>query len=129
MSKNPDGSYDVGYGKPPKANRFKPGKSGNPKGRPKAPPKFEDLMAKEANKSVTATVDGVKKTLLKGEVVVKAIMQKAMQGDVSCAKLVILGLQAFPHEPEDEGAISAHELAVLKEILQEANPATKSSKP
>ena len=26
---------DVGYGKPPKANQFKPGKSGNPKGRPK----------------------------------------------------------------------------------------------
>ncbi len=28
--------YDVGYGKPPQATRFQPGKSGNPKGRPKA---------------------------------------------------------------------------------------------
>lgn len=27
--------YEVGYGKPPEATRFKPGKSGNPKGRPK----------------------------------------------------------------------------------------------
>ena len=27
--------YEVGYGKPPKATRFKPGVSGNPKGRPK----------------------------------------------------------------------------------------------
>lgn len=27
--------YDVGYGKPPEATRFKPGISGNPKGRPK----------------------------------------------------------------------------------------------
>jgi hypothetical protein len=27
--------YDVGYGKPPVATRFKPGKSGNPEGRPK----------------------------------------------------------------------------------------------
>ena len=27
--------YEVGYGKPPKATRFKPGKSGNPGGRPK----------------------------------------------------------------------------------------------
>ena len=27
--------YKVGYGKPPKASRFKPGTSGNPGGRPK----------------------------------------------------------------------------------------------
>ena len=27
--------YDVGYAKPPEANRFKPGQSGNPMGRPK----------------------------------------------------------------------------------------------
>jgi Family of unknown function (DUF5681) len=27
--------YEVGYGRPPKATRFKPGKSGNPGGRPK----------------------------------------------------------------------------------------------
>jgi len=27
--------YGIGYGKPPRATRFKPGTSGNPKGRPK----------------------------------------------------------------------------------------------
>lgn len=27
---------DVGYGKPPKRTQFKPGQSGNPKGRPRA---------------------------------------------------------------------------------------------
>ena len=29
------GTYEVGYKKPPKATRFKPGLSGNPKGRPR----------------------------------------------------------------------------------------------
>jgi Family of unknown function (DUF5681) len=29
------GQYDVGYCKPPEASRFKPGQSGNPKGRPR----------------------------------------------------------------------------------------------
>ena len=28
------GEYDVGYGRPPAHARFKPGKSGNPRGRP-----------------------------------------------------------------------------------------------
>nr|WP_306262013.1 DUF5681 domain-containing protein [Pararhizobium sp. IMCC21322] len=27
--------YEVGYAKPPQSSRFKPGMSGNPKGRPK----------------------------------------------------------------------------------------------
>jgi hypothetical protein len=31
----PPSSYDVGYGRPPERTRFKPGQSGNPKGRPK----------------------------------------------------------------------------------------------
>jgi hypothetical protein len=30
-----DGQYEVGYGKPPQHTRFRPGASGNPKGRPK----------------------------------------------------------------------------------------------
>jgi hypothetical protein len=30
-----DSAYEVGYGQPPKRSQFKPGRSGNPKGRPK----------------------------------------------------------------------------------------------
>ena len=33
--KPPAAGYDVGYGKPPKATRFQPGTSGNPRGRPR----------------------------------------------------------------------------------------------
>jgi hypothetical protein len=29
----PNSSYDVGYGKPPKANQFRKGRTGNPRGR------------------------------------------------------------------------------------------------
>jgi hypothetical protein len=36
LAKRPDhGTYAVGYGRPPDDTRFKPGQSGNPKGRPK----------------------------------------------------------------------------------------------
>jgi hypothetical protein len=55
-------SYEVGYGKPPQATRFQPGKSGNPKGRPrgsrKAPPvdgaveKLKALALQEAYRPI-----------------------------------------------------------------------------
>lgn len=34
--------YEIGYKKPPKHTQFKPGQSGNPKGRPKKPQTIED---------------------------------------------------------------------------------------
>ena len=34
--KKPSGDNEVGYGKPPKEHQFKPGQSGNTKGRPKS---------------------------------------------------------------------------------------------
>ena len=55
-------AYEVGYAKPPKATRFQPGKSGNPKGRPKgsrkAPPagaaveKLNTLVLQEAYRPI-----------------------------------------------------------------------------
>lgn len=45
-------TYDVGYGKPPTHGRFKPGQSGNPKGRPRGAKNKSPTLHEERLKSI-----------------------------------------------------------------------------
>jgi Family of unknown function (DUF5681) len=45
-------SYRVGYGQPPTDTRFKPGVSGNPKGRRKKVPSFSEVTEQVLNKTI-----------------------------------------------------------------------------
>jgi Family of unknown function (DUF5681) len=84
-------SYEIGKGKPPIASRFKPGQSGNPKGRPrgaKSRPKpmkeFEtmsDIIRKEAERLLTITENGRSMPLSTIKVIARAMALKAVKGD------------------------------------------------
>ena len=51
-------SNGTGYGKPPHHSRFKPGHSGNPRGRPKGKISLSQLLDKHLNAKVTVTSGG-----------------------------------------------------------------------
>ena len=53
-----DKSYDVGFGKPPKNSRFKPGQSGNPKGRPKGAKGLRTELKEELSERISVTEGG-----------------------------------------------------------------------
>jgi hypothetical protein len=84
----------VGYGKPPIHSRFKPGQSGNKKGRPKSKPVLvndEQAMHDMLFQQVRLKSGGKHIMMAPYEVVLHQLTKAAMNGDVSASKL-LLGL-------------------------------------
>jgi hypothetical protein len=59
-------SYSIGYGKPPKAHCFRPGQSGNPRGRKPNPLRsapVEAILRAVLSETTTVRLDGKKRTM------------------------------------------------------------------
>jgi len=102
MAKRKKPSYVVGYKKTPASSRFKPGKSGNPKGRPKNSKNFATTLQKELETLVEVTENGRKKTITKREAVVKQLVNKAASGDPRATPLLLRAAAG-----DDPGSASA----------------------
>ena len=83
------GDYDVGYGKPPVHSQFKPGQSGNPKGRPKGTRNFKNDLEAELSERLPVTINGREIRYSKQQIMIKAQVARAMKGDTKAAALII----------------------------------------
>ena len=81
--------YAVGYGKPPTKTRFKAGKSGNPKGRPKGGETIESAISKVMGETFVVTEGGKKLRVPALEAILRGLMTKATNGDVKAAKFLL----------------------------------------
>src|SRR5215470_5761052 len=81
--------YKAGCCRPPKATRFKPGKSGNPKGRPKGSRNLASDLAAELGEPVTIREDGRHRRVSKQRALIKSLMAKSLQGDVRAAAALL----------------------------------------
>ena len=71
-----------GYADPPKSGQFQPGKSGNPKGRPKGSKNLKTLIMNEAHELVEIVEKGEKKVMSQLHVMVAQLRNKAMGSDL-----------------------------------------------
>jgi hypothetical protein len=78
-----DGSSDVGFGKPPKGTRFKPGVSGNPKGRPKWKDNgmLTDLIGRELYRSVRISQNGETVSMPALQVALRRLVRMGAEGN------------------------------------------------
>jgi hypothetical protein len=101
------GEYEVGYRKPPKHTRFKPGQSGNPKGRRKHSKSGKTLLMEALNESVLITEAGVRRRITKREAFWKSLVARALNGDLRSAALLLKIMEQydFPADSNTEGRI------------------------
>lgn len=89
--------YKIGYKKPPRDTRFKPGRSGNPRGRPKGAKsrvpkslkKMRDLVIKEAYREVAIQDKHGQVSMPVVQAALRSLGLKAAQGNVPAHRLMI----------------------------------------
>ena len=108
--------YDIGYKKPPKQGQFKPGQSGNPKGRPKGLQNLATDLQEELEQKILITEANKSQEVTKQRAMIKTLFAKALKGETRAANVLIgliLGLeQANRHNPEGV-ALSEEDQAIL----------------
>ena len=87
--------YEVGYGRPPSGSRFVKGRSGNPRGRPKAKARavsspFDVIM----DQILTIERNGVAREVTPEEALQQALLKKALAGSRPAIRKVLKMIQA-----------------------------------
>jgi hypothetical protein len=98
-----DGGDDaVGYKRPPSHTRFRPGRSGNPTGRPKRKPTFQAVLREE----LSATMPGKEphRAGSKLQALVKTLVDTAIAGDARAQSLLVGALARMGDAEENEAA-------------------------
>jgi hypothetical protein len=119
MSDEESGPGAVGYKRPPKATQFKPGQSGNPKGRPKRAKNFATAIEAELNARVTTMENGKKRIMTKRQAIATRLVNKAASGDPRA--LPILLNEAHAIEAQQETGVELAALSRPEDALVMAN--------
>jgi len=128
--KETEGSYLVGYGKPPADTRFKPGQSGNPRGRPKGTRNLATLVKKVFSRKIGVQDQGSHRRITLAEAMVTKIMTKAVNGDPTAQRISIALMQTAESDAPPSTSLfsSDDDRELLRKGLLELNGTVKRKK-
>lgn len=122
----PGADYTVGYGKPPKDSQFKPGQSGNPKGRPRRSKSIDALIRDELGRKVRLQEGGREIHITKREAIIKQLVNKAIKGDARATQMMMLLIEKL-REPEPFESTTADDLELLHFLSRSAKSKSQES--
>lgn len=129
--------YSVGYRKPPKHSQFKPGQSGNPRGKAKGRKNLTTELLEELSERVVVTENGRQRKLSKQTIILKRMVTDAAQGDAKARdqllKLISVIEQVTsdaadepPQNSEDAKILERFRERLIEEIKTEESKGRRS---
>jgi hypothetical protein len=88
--------YKVGYGRPPRDTRFQPGRSGNPRGRPKGSKNYKTMLGTLLDQKVKQGRKKIPRTKFFSQMLV----DQALEGDWSALKEIASMMVAYDNLDE-----------------------------
>jgi hypothetical protein len=116
--KTSDGGYEVGYRKPPMHTRFKPGQSGNPRGRPKGTKNLKTDLMEELGEKIVIHEGDRSQEISKQRALLKSVVNRAIKGDVRAISIALATMMRLLDTGEGvagfEEVLREEELEILR---------------
>ena len=110
-----DDDDGVGYSRPPTDGRFRPGQSGNPRGRPRGSRNFKAVLRETLNSPVRVTRDGKPRKISTQEAMLLRLREKALAGDARALdRLIQLAQTHNNEEVASVAGLSANDQQILR---------------
>lgn len=94
---------NIGYGKPPKSGQFQPGRSGNPRGRPKGSRNLATNVRAVLGRKIPVMERGKRRLMAAPEAILHRYLELAIKGDVKAGAFLLNLLDRFqPSDADDQ---------------------------
>lgn len=124
--KSKPSDYDVGFGRPPKKSQFKPGQSGNPKGRPKVAKNETTILRNIFNRQIEIREGGRARKVSVLEGIFLRFTEDALKGNPKSAAFLLNRYRVSEGITTETDALDQDDREVFEALLQDV--ATKFAK-
>ena len=109
--------YDVGYRKPPKHKQFKPGQSGNPRGRPKGSKNESTILHGILHRKIKIQDGGCSRQVTILEAMLTRFAQDSLKGNVKSAAFLLNRYGTLVSGEIEQSGLSSDDQAVLEAFV------------
>lgn len=118
----------VGYGRPPRAHQFKPGQSGNPRGRPKGAKNEGTILHELLHRKIEVREGGRARKITVIEAILLRFTEDALKGNTKTATFLFNRYAAAHVETEPNEDISEDDREVLEAFVRRFEARARNKK-